>query len=154
MNIEDSTVDNNEDTGKIRDENNQDNADQRHAIFNDGNRIGQEQGPDIELQGEPSVRERPRRVRKPPMKLSYYGLGAPVDSQAGISALHSLSATRHNLLQNNPVPSMYPQRMFPPMSFQNPLFIGPYLVLASSQGPNLIQPVHCFTTRGPIVYYR
>ena len=154
VNIEDSTVDNNEDTGKIRDENNQDNADQPPAIFNDENRIGQEQGPDIELQGEPPVRERPRRVRKPPMKLSYYGLGAPVDSQAGISALHSLSATRHNLLQNNPVPSMYPQRMFPPMSFQNPLFIGPYPVLASSQGPNLIQPVHCFTPRGPIVYYR
>ena len=154
VNIEDSTVDNNEDTGKIRDENNQDNADQPPAIFNDENRIGQEQGPDIELQGEPPVRERPRRVRKPPMKLSYYGLGAPVDSQAGISALHSLSATRHNVLQNNPVPSMYPQRMFPPMSFQNPLFIGPYPVLASSQGPNLIQPVHCFTPRGPIVYYR
>ena len=148
VNIEDSTVDNNEDTGKIRDENNQDNADQPPAIFNDENRIGQEQGPDIELQGEPPVRERPRRVRKPPMKLSYYGLGAPVDSQAGISALQSLSATRHNLLQNNP------QRMFPPMSFQNPLFIGPYPVLASSQGLNLIQPVYCFTPRGPIVYYR
>ena len=34
------------------------------------------------------------------------------------------------------------------------LFIGPYPVLASSQGPKLIQPVHCFMPRGPIVYYR
>ena len=94
------------------------------------------------------------RVNRPYKNVQYYGLGAPVDSQAGISVLHSLSATRHNLLQNNPIPSMYPQRMFPPMSFQNPLFIGPYPVLASSQGPNLIQQVHCFIPRGPSVYYR
>ena len=152
--IEDSTVDDNGDTGQIRDENKQDDAEQQPAIFNDDNRIGQEEEPDIELQSEPPIRERPRRIRNPPTKLSYYGLGAPVDSQAGISALHPLSAHRHNLPQNNPIPSTYPQRMLPQMTFQNPLFIGQYPVLASPQGPNSIQPVQCFTPRGPIVYYR
>ena len=152
--IEDSTVNDNGDTGQIHDEDNQADAEQQPAIFNDDNRIGQEQEPDIELQSEPPIRERPRRIRNPPTKLSYYGLGAPVDSQAGISALHPLSAHRHNLPQNNPIPSTYPQRMLPQMTFQNPLFIGQYPVLAFPQGPNSIQPVQCFTPRGPIVYYR
>ena len=149
-NIEEPAVDDNGDTAQTHDADNQDDAERQRPISNEDNCIGLEQEPDVEqqspnqsfTQSEPPVRERPRRVRNPPMKFSYYGLGAPVDSQAGIFAVHPLSSP-----QNNPVPTMYPQWMFPQVSFQNPTLVSP-------QGVNPIWPVHCFTPRGPIVYYR
>ena len=51
----------------------------------------------------PPERERQRRARNPPTKLSYYGLGTLVNNQVGIFSLYPLALTP----QTNFVPFMH-----------------------------------------------
>eukprot|EP00794_Sanderia_malayensis_P012534 gene12534-13820_t len=165
LNIEDGQADDNAHTSQIQDADTQCDPELEPTPTDADNRIEQEHVPDMRpespdqsfTESEPPVQERPRRTRNPPMKLSYYGLGTPVESHAGIFTLNPHASSP----QNNFVPPPYPPQMyrfpnlrFLPMPVQTPLFVGQRPPYAFPQEPNLRRPVQYFTPRGPVVYYR
>ena len=80
------------DISQLQDEDSHKDVEQGPSTIAERNQGRPEEVPNSEMQlpdqsvteGQPPGRERPRRARNPPTKLSYYGLGTPVDHQAGI----------------------------------------------------------------------
>eukprot|EP00795_Rhopilema_esculentum_P010177 gene10177-18848_t len=139
-------IGNNEgDTSQLQDGDSHRDVGQGPTTMAERNQGRQGKVPDIEVRlphqsvsaSPPPERERPRRTRNPPTKLSYYGLGTPVDNQAGIFSIYPLALT--------------PQTNFVP--FMHPSFAGQRQPLVPPQRQNMFRPVQCFTPCGPIVYY-